>query len=839
MVCRDFKKNVNISVSTGISVCCIVFVCILFGTLKVQAQYTSENLYVSEDGGETWSVVEGRPTRFMPQRAVLASDGVMYITYGNGAGPHPHWDQNIPEPFNSGGIWKFDTGTGIWDEITPTGYSSAFGGISVDPTNPQRIIASTINVWRNQGGGANGDRFFISQDGGGTWRDIVEDGGIVRDPDGIPWMGTGSHSIHWAGSIEFDPYDPSRAFVVSGNGIFRTDDIDSSPVNWKFTVRGLEETVPLDMVSIPDGPLISVIGDYDGFVHHDVTVYPEIHQPQMGTTHGLAFAAQQSNIVVRSGSRLYRSQDTGETWTLMLRPNSVVNNGKVTLSADGNVLLWSPENSPNTFRTTDWGENWSTAEGITDNNAIPVADPVESDVFYIYNPAGGGRLLVSTDGGESFQEAGTPGGGGSRIIRAAPDREGDIWVARLNNGLWRSIDAGSSFERIDGVDGARSVGFGREAPEAEFPAVYIWGTIDGVTGIFRSIDEGDSWVRINDDDHQYGGPGNAQIITGDANIYGRVYMSTVGRGIVFGERDDEDEYTWGSVAMGGAGYVTGIITSAHEEGLIYARTDVGGAYRWKPEDESWIPLTDWIPEAQVGLMGIESLAIDPQNPNRMYMLAGTSYWSGGYTAILRSDDYGETFDVINVSNQFRAHGNGIGRQNGERLAVDPNNSDILWAGTRAHGLFRSTDRGDTWSRVISLDVTSTPNENGISFVVLDGTAVDDGVTQRIYVGVSTFDDDPTSVDDRGFVTSFALEQNYPNPFNPQTTITYALPGTDTVSLIVYDVIGRQVAVLVDNQIQTSGRHAAIFDAAHLPTGMYYYTLRTENFMDTKRMMLIK
>jgi photosystem II stability/assembly factor-like uncharacterized protein len=64
--------------------------------------------------------------------------------------------------------------------------------------------------------------------------------------------------------------------------------------------------------------------------------------------------------------------------------------------------------------------------------------------------------------------------------------------------------------------------------------VYIWGAVGGARGIWRSLDGGASWLRINDDAHQYGGPGDGQFIVGDMNRFGVVYMSTAGRGIVYG-----------------------------------------------------------------------------------------------------------------------------------------------------------------------------------------------------------------------------------------------------------------------------------------------------------------
>ncbi|MEO7530954.1 MAG: secretion protein, partial [Sediminibacterium sp.] len=97
-------------------------------------------------------------------------------------------------------------------------------------------------------------------------------------------------------------------------------------------------------------------------------------------------------------------------------------------------------------------------------------------------------------------------------------------------------------------------------------------------------------------------------------------------------------HTWNNVAMGGGGFVSGLVTSKKEQGLMYARTDVGGAYRWNVATSTWLPLLDWTSDNETGFQGVESLAIDPRLPNRVYMLVGTSYFNSGKTAIIRSDD---------------------------------------------------------------------------------------------------------------------------------------------------------------------------------------------------------
>jgi len=88
------------------------------------------------------------------------------------------------------------------------------------------------------------------------------------------------------------------------------------------------------------------------------------------------------------------------------------------------------------------------------------------------------------------------------------------------------------------------------------------------------------------------------------------------------------------------------------------------------------------------------------------------------------------------------------------------------------------------------------------------------------------------------VESFQLKENYPNPFNPATQIEYALPSAEQVTLKVYDLLGREVATLV-NEKQASGRHKATFDASGLSSGIYIYRLKAGDFSKTRKMMLIK
>ena len=157
-------------------------------------------------------------------------------------------------------------------------------------------------------------------------------------------------------------------------------------------------------------------------------------------------------------------------------------------------------------------------------------------------------------------------------------------------------------------------------------------------------------------------------------------------------------YVWKNAQVVGGGYVTGLVFNPREKGLLYARTDMGGAYRWDTGAEQWIPLTDWIGEKDWNLLGIDSLATDPVDPNRLYLGAGTytNEWAGN-GAILRSTDRGRTFKRTELP--FKLGGNEDGRGAGERLVVDPAHHGTLLLGTRKNGLWRSTDYGVTWSQV--------------------------------------------------------------------------------------------------------------------------------------------
>jgi hypothetical protein len=91
---------------------------------------------------------------------------------------------------------------------------------------------------------------------------------------------------------------------------------------------------------------------------------------------------------------------------------------------------------------------------------------------------------------------------------------------------------------------------------------------------------------------------------------------------------------------------------------------------------------------------------------------------------------------------------------------------------------------------------------------------------------------------KGIPDKFELSANYPNPFNPSTTIGFDLPEAAKVRLAVYDMLGREVALLADEE-RPAGQHSVRFDAGRLSSGMYIYRLQAGSFTQTKKLMLLK
>ena len=508
------------------------------------------NLFVSHDAGATWAEVPNEPTASRPERAALAKDGYLYITYGSAPGPSGMRD---------GGVWKLNLASGQWTDITPdhpVPGSREFGyaGVSVDAQHPQTLIVSSFNRYQ-----AGGEDIFRSTDGGATWKKVFTQGGPtagVYDYSNAPYVQ--KTGIHWLFDVEIDPVDSNHATFTTGYGGWETHDLEAidrgEPTHWTLFTPGIEETVGLQLDSPTAGPpLLSAIGDYGSFVHHSLDVSPPegaLSNPRFGNTTSIVSAPLQPLISLRSGNSAERkpqnfgySLDGGATWQpAATSPQPDSRGGSTAISSDGATWFWTPERDV-PYVTHDHSTTWTAISNLAKDTRI-VADPIDSKKFYAISLKDS-QLFTSTDGGNTFTASaftysdGSPPAdaqhgdnrGGQDRLYAAPGVSGDLWLPAFN-GLYHL--AGSVFERQPNVEVIHAFGFGKAAPKASYPALYLVGNVEGEAGIFRSTDKGQHWVRINDDQHQWG---LVLQIAGDPKQFGRVYVGTHGRGIFYGDPD--------------------------------------------------------------------------------------------------------------------------------------------------------------------------------------------------------------------------------------------------------------------------------------------------------------
>ncbi|WP_458232347.1 dockerin [Roseateles sp. P5_E8] len=196
---------------------------------------------------------------------------------------------------------------------------------------------------------------------------------------------------------------------------------------------------------------------------------------------------------------------------------------------------------------------------------------------------------------------------------------------------------------------------------------------------------------------------------------------------------------------GGGGYVTGLVFHPATANLLYARTDIGGAYRWNQATSSWTPITDGLGFGAVEARhhGVESMAVDPNNDQLVYMATGM-YVADGNGRLYISSDRGDHWTYVALP--FSLGGNNPGRAIGERLMVDPNKPSTLFYGSRTAGLWKSTDSGLSWAQVTSLSTLKMTQDQlnanggtamGVETVVYDtGTKGSGSATQTIYAPIA-------------------------------------------------------------------------------------------------------
>ncbi|KAL2831751.1 hypothetical protein BDW59DRAFT_124599 [Aspergillus cavernicola] len=583
-------------------------------------------LYYTTNSGETWESVPGQPTEWdssvlvfpnetqplstgpQPMKAVLASNGALYVTFADAPGPYGA---------TYGGVYAYNTTSAEWANITPNADNSypapfanqsfpagGFCGLSVDAKDPNTLVVVSLD--RDPGPAL--DSIYLSHDGGRSWKDVSQlstppgSGGYWGHPiedaafkDGTPvpwlsfnwgpqWGGYGAPSPvrglakfgWWMTAVLIDPSNSDHVLYGTGATIWATDNLSRADKNrspdWYIQAQGIEESVALAMASPNGGPshLLTGLGDINGYRYDDLDVpQPMFDLPVFSNLNALDWAGQKPRTIIRAGpcghnytdgcGLAAHSVDGGSTWTKFTTciPGVEVgtpNPGVIAIDASGKHIVWSSAmttywpalqaitsrtNESGPYSTTDLGKTWVSPTGFNAQTPNISADRVQPGTFYSFTDK---NWYLSRDGGLSYRsfkakDVGLPVYPGAVPI-ANFNRGGEIWLALGDLGVYHTQNFGRRWTRITGRGvAARHLTIGAGARRSSKPALFIVGKAAthgplSQDGVYRSDDNGKTWVRVNDEEHQYGG---VAMIQGDPRVYGRVYLGTGGRGIVYAD----------------------------------------------------------------------------------------------------------------------------------------------------------------------------------------------------------------------------------------------------------------------------------------------------------------
>jgi photosystem II stability/assembly factor-like uncharacterized protein len=513
-------------------------------TLNLYAGVYGSGVYSSTDAGATWTQIASTPN---PVRASIASDGTLFVTFGGDEGA------------TAGSVGRYRAGN--WQDVTPPQSKSAYAGISVDPANPQIVIAA-LNANRN---------IFRSTDQGATWSAVT-----IATPDAdTPQYYPANPGLWGDAALVIDPANSKRVWQTNGYGVLETEDVTAASTSWKWQMANLEELVvqkvkvpPVVTVpgtSAPGADLLSVVADMVGFRHASRDIVPRttidsFAYVAQGTS--IAYCASQPQNAVFVGWDETNvaspmsgiTADNGLTWKHI--PNtSPGTGGNIAMAADDpKKMVWAPYNAAPVY-TTDGGTTWhaATANGASLpaswqlsnpwwDGEVLAADQVAPGTFYYFNNA---DFYVSSDGGVTWAKNSVawpqdPHWVIDVTIVPNPAKAGDVWMAFAPNSnqatpyqLIHSTDGGKTFTPITTLEYANYIAFGK-GNDAATPFLYVHGRAPGDTAdaIYKSEDSGATWIRISDPTKMQFG--EISSLEGDMRTKDLVYVGQGGRGIAFG-----------------------------------------------------------------------------------------------------------------------------------------------------------------------------------------------------------------------------------------------------------------------------------------------------------------
>lgn len=384
----------------------------------------------------------------------------------------------------------------------------------------------------------------------------------------------------------------------------------------------------------------------------------------------------------------------------------------------------------------------------------------------------------------------TNGPNESKILSLAVNSSGDVYAGTKGEGIYLSTDNGNSWDDMSDELANKYVNIITIHSSGD---IFI-GTRDG---IYRSTDEGDSWIENG---------------LKNISVYGIVFKSidTIFAGTYYGAyRSFDNGNNWTQINNGVPADHPADVIAINSTGIIYIGTPKG-VFKSTNNGDNWTDIDK-------GAMNYNVTAIAINSSDDIFV---GRYFDG----ISRSINNGETWTNID---------------NGpiDKIVFDfaVSSSGTIFAGVYDGGVFQSTDNGENWVEV---------NEGlSNSFILSLAISSDD----KVYAGTSgggvfRLDYSPTEIyveNNSNIIPSdYSILQNYPNPFNPATNISFDLPRKSYVNLSVYNLLGQKVETLINKEME-AGRYNAIWDGIEMASGIYFYRIETDDFVETKKMLLLK
>lgn len=483
------------------------------------------------------------------------------------------------------------------------------------------------------------------------------------------------------------------------------------------------------------------------------------------------------------GDGVYRSHDNGQTWVQMglsgYFPATVYE-----LTVIGTTLFAGT--AANVYRSTDLGGTWVQAcYGMPTSTIHNYFRIIAVDSMLFAGTTDG--FFQSTDSGDHWTpvQSGIPGG---NITSFAADGgtlwaggKGGVYLTTNNGSVWSTIDTGLTNLNVWSL--------------ARFPNGAGGSTMFAGTdsGAFRSLNDGTNWTQASSDSSRQ--PIYAFAASGSNVLAGSYY-----NGPFLSTNNGTD---WHSANNGISTFE--ITSLAAYDTNILAGTYGRGIYHSSDQGQTWSAR-----DTGLATLYINTLAT-----------RDSIFFAGSIGGVHRSTDNGLT---------WTAAVGGLPNANVTSLLVIGN---TILAGLDGAGVYLSTDNGDNWVTenlgLWNMNITSLGANSSYLFA---GTGV--GVWRRPLNQMIT----GVAQTDRRSPESYGLFQNYPNPFNPSTTIRFDVIREGIVTMKVYNVIGQEVAVLVNGRY-APGNYTTAFNATNFPSGAYLYRLSVNGFSETKSMMVVK